>query len=125
MGYAGYIAELKVCRSASRVAVEIDEEQNAALLWDTTRCERRFDRKTGSFRQPTEAEVERIVALRADRLCLIAHRLVRRLFPAIQVVAKVLIDRKQLSSSEVEAIVVSLISARQFRAPSPSLRPTK
>jgi hypothetical protein len=104
MGYAGYIAELKVSPYAPRSSAKPDEEQNAGWLWETTLCKRRFDRTTGSYRRPTEAEIERVVTLRAHRLLLIAHRLVRRLFPVIELVAKALIEKKRLTGGQVGAI---------------------
>jgi len=110
MGYSGYAAELKVSPSAPRSSAEPDEEQNAGWLWETTRCERWFDRTTRRFRPPTEAELERMVTLRAHRLRRVAHRLVGRVFPAIELVAKALLERERLTGSEVAAIVGALVA---------------
>jgi hypothetical protein len=110
MGYAGYIAERKVCPSAPRYCGVPDVEKNVGWLQKTTPCERKYDRNTGSYRRPTEAEVEMILKCRARRLHFIARRLVPRLFPAIRLVAQALLEQKRLTGDEVEAIAGPMIA---------------
>jgi hypothetical protein len=57
-GYSGYISQHKVAPATPRGGERYDAEHVGGLLWETTRHDRKFDRSTGCFRQPTEAEAE-------------------------------------------------------------------
>jgi len=118
--YAGFIGHRRVFPSVSRAGVEDDMEHVCNLLYDNFKFERILDQNTGRFRCPTDAEIEIIANRRAKRLWHITHRLVRRLFPVIQVVARALLERRQMTGDEVEALAGPLIAKERATWAKPS-----
>ena len=120
--YSGFIVHRRVFPSVSRSGMEADEEQVAGLLYSNFKYERILDKATGVFRCPTDAEIEIIADRRARRLWRITQRLMRGLFPVIQAVARALLDRKEMSGEEVEALAGPLIAKEQAAWTKPSSR---
>jgi hypothetical protein len=110
-GYAGIVGHRKINPSVPFAGAKYDHDHVSGLLWYDFKYERIFDKTTGSFRSPTEAEVEVIVNRRARRLWRITRRLVHKLYPVIVAVARVLIERKRMTGDEVVAIAGPLIAA--------------
>ena len=111
--YAGFLGHLKVFPSVSRDGAEYDMDQAGGLLFDNFKYERILDKPAGVFRCPTEDEIYIIAKRRGRRLWRITYRLVRRLFPVIQVVAMALLERKRLTSDEVVALVGPLVAKKR------------
>jgi len=110
-GYAGFIAQLFEEPAADKFGATLDLEENSVLLYDHYSYNRIFDKTTGSFRQPTEDEIHKIVNRRAKLLWIITNRLVRRIFPIIVKVASELMKRNKLSGDEVKAIAEPMLKA--------------
>ena len=89
-------------------------EHAGDLMYDYFKFERILDQNAGKFRCPTDAEIDIIANRRARRLWRITRRLVRWIFPVIQLVARALLDRKRLTGDEVESTAGALIA--KYRA---------
>ena len=121
--YSGFVGHRRVFPSVSREGVKDDTNHAGGLLHYYFKYERILDKNTGKFRCPIDAEIEILVKRRARRLWRVTQRLVRRLFPVIQVVARALLERKRMTGEEVVALAGPLIAnkraaciARQRRA---------
>ena len=112
-GYAGFIAQLLEEPTADKYEATLDLEENSALLYDHFSYNRIFDKTIGSFRQPTEDEIHKIVNRRAKLLWIVTNRLVRRIFPIIVKVASELVKRDKLSGDEVKAIAEPMIAEQR------------
>ena len=127
MGYSGLFAQFRANPDAA-AGIE-DWEYNKDWLywmWDAVLYQRRFERRTPGEWPLTKAQVEEIIQRRARRLKRISRRLVRPLFPIIQLVAIALRERKRLTGDEVVAIaeprVAKLRAALAARsAPRPAI----
>ena len=112
-GYAGFIAQLLEEPTADKYGATLDLEENSALLYDHFSYNRIFDKTIGSFRQPTEDEIHKIVNRRAKLLWIVTNRLVRRIFPIIVKVASELVTKGKLSGDEVKAIAGPMIAEQR------------
>jgi len=118
MGYAGFVAILKLNPEvAARWRSGGDDwELNRDWLWwlwENALSERSHNRHADGQRKLTESEIEQMLVRRSRRLLLIARRLVRGLFPVIQVVARALFERQHLTGNEVVALAGPLIDTER------------
>jgi len=112
MSYAGFASTHRLKPGvARRWQSGVDDWETTGLwlwwLWENVvskRCPAR------SHVLMTDARIEQQLARRARRLFLIARRLVRGLFPVIQIVARALYERRCLSGAEVVALAGPLVA---------------
>jgi len=110
MSYAGFFAQLKANPSADDAGSVKDAEHIEHLLLNNFPSKRKHKDKPDSPQHPTQAEIERVYNARSLRLALVTERLVDKLYPIIVMVARTLIERRQMTGDEVVALAGPLIA---------------